>query len=31
MTKTIDKKGVIQIVYKLFNLTENQMKIVKGI
>ena len=31
MTKTIDKKGVIQIVYKLFDLTNDEIKIVEGI
>lgn len=31
MTKTIDKKGVIQIVYKLFDLIEDQIKIVEGV
>lgn len=31
MTKTIDKKGVIQIVYKLFDLTEDNINIEKGV
>lgn len=31
MTKTIDKKGVIQMDYKLFDLTEDEIKIVESV